>query len=65
MLAIDNLKKHFGFVKAVDNVNLDIAEGERVRMEKKIFVCLTQTKPKMMESTSEKKRAAGINISRE
>jgi branched-chain amino acid transport system ATP-binding protein len=30
MLAIDNLKKHFGFVKAVDNVNLDIAEGEIV-----------------------------------
>jgi len=27
MLAIDNLKKHFGFVKAVDNVNLDIARG--------------------------------------
>jgi branched-chain amino acid transport system ATP-binding protein len=24
------LKKHFGFVKAVDNVNLDIAEGEIV-----------------------------------
>jgi branched-chain amino acid transport system ATP-binding protein len=30
MLTIDNLKKHFGFVKAVDNVNLDIAEGEIV-----------------------------------
>jgi len=30
MLAIDNLKKHFGFVKAVDNVNLDITEGEIV-----------------------------------
>jgi len=30
MLAVDNLKKHFGFVKAVDNVNLDIAEGEIV-----------------------------------
>jgi hypothetical protein len=40
-------------------------ERERARMEKKIFVCLTQTKPNMMESTSEKKRAAGINISRE
>ena len=30
MLAIDNLKKHFGFVKAVDNVNLEIKEGEIV-----------------------------------
>lgn len=30
MLTIDNLKKHFGFVKAVDNVNLEIKEGEIV-----------------------------------
>src|SRR4030067_1651675 len=30
MLAIDNLKKHFGFVKAVDHVNLEIKEGEIV-----------------------------------
>lgn len=28
MLTIDNLKKHFGFIKAVDNVSLDIKEGE-------------------------------------
>ncbi len=30
MLVVDNLKKHFGFVKAVDNVNLEIKEGEIV-----------------------------------
>jgi len=30
MLTIDNLKKHFGFVKAVDHVNLEIKEGEIV-----------------------------------
>jgi branched-chain amino acid transport system ATP-binding protein len=30
MLTIDNLKKHFGFVRAVDNVNMDIREGEIV-----------------------------------
>jgi len=30
MLIVDNLKKHFGFVKAVDNVNLEIGEGEIV-----------------------------------
>ena len=30
MLIVDNLKKHFGFVKAVDNVNLEIKEGEIV-----------------------------------
>jgi branched-chain amino acid transport system ATP-binding protein len=30
MLTIDNLKKHFGFVRAVDNVNMDIQEGEIV-----------------------------------
>ena len=32
MLTIDNLKKRFGFVKAVDNVNLEIWEGEIVYM---------------------------------
>lgn len=30
MLTIDNLKKHFGSVKAVDHVNLKITEGEIV-----------------------------------
>jgi len=30
MLTVDNLKKHFGFVKAVDHVNLEIKEGEIV-----------------------------------
>jgi branched-chain amino acid transport system ATP-binding protein len=30
MLTIDNLKKHFGFVRAVDNVNMNIREGEIV-----------------------------------
>ncbi len=30
MLIVDSLKKHFGFVKAVDNVNLEIKEGEIV-----------------------------------
>ncbi len=30
MLIVDNLKKNFGFVKAVDNVNLEIKEGEIV-----------------------------------
>jgi branched-chain amino acid transport system ATP-binding protein len=30
MLTIDNLKKHFGFVRAVDNINLEIKEGEIV-----------------------------------
>ncbi len=30
MLIVDNLKKHFGFVKAVDDVNLEIKEGEIV-----------------------------------
>jgi len=30
MLTVDNLKKHFGFVRAVDNVNLEIKEGEIV-----------------------------------
>jgi len=30
MLTIDNLKKHFGFVRAVDNINLEIREGEIV-----------------------------------
>ncbi|OGP72600.1 MAG: hypothetical protein A2V86_04105 [Deltaproteobacteria bacterium RBG_16_49_23] len=30
MLTIDNLKKHFGSVKAVDHVNLEIKEGEIV-----------------------------------
>jgi branched-chain amino acid transport system ATP-binding protein len=30
MLVVDNLKKHFGFVKAVDHVNLEIKEGETV-----------------------------------
>lgn len=30
MLTIDHLKKHFGFVKAVDDVNLRIKEGEIV-----------------------------------
>ncbi len=30
MLIVDNLRKHFGFVKAVDNVNLEIKEGEIV-----------------------------------
>lgn len=30
MLTIDNLKKYFGFVKAVDHVNLEIKEGEIV-----------------------------------
>jgi len=30
MLTVDSLKKHFGFVKAVDNVNLEIGEGEIV-----------------------------------
>ncbi len=30
MLTIDNLKKHFGFVKAVDHVSLEIKEGEIV-----------------------------------
>jgi len=30
MLTIDNLKKHFGFVRAVDNVDMDIREGEIV-----------------------------------
>ncbi len=32
-------------------------------MEKKIFVCRTQRNPKMIETRSEKRRAAGINIS--
>jgi branched-chain amino acid transport system ATP-binding protein len=30
MLTVDNLKKHFGFVRAVDNINLEIKEGEIV-----------------------------------
>jgi len=30
MLTVDNLKKHFGFVRAVDNINLQIREGEIV-----------------------------------
>lgn len=30
MLIIEHLKKHFGFVKAVDNVNLNIRQGEIV-----------------------------------
>ena len=30
MLTVDNLKKHFGFVRAVDNINLEIREGEIV-----------------------------------
>jgi len=30
MLTIEHLKKHFGFVKAVDNVNLNIRQGEIV-----------------------------------
>jgi branched-chain amino acid transport system ATP-binding protein len=30
MLIVDNLKKHFGFVRAVDNINLEIREGEIV-----------------------------------
>lgn len=30
MLTVDNLKKHFGFVKAVDHINLEIGEGEIV-----------------------------------
>jgi branched-chain amino acid transport system ATP-binding protein len=30
MLAVDNLKKHFGFVRAVDNINLQIGQGEIV-----------------------------------
>lgn len=30
MLTVDNLKKHFGFVKAVDQINLEIGEGEIV-----------------------------------
>jgi len=28
MLTVDNLKKHFGFVRAVDDINLQIGEGE-------------------------------------
>lgn len=28
MLTVDHLKKHFGFVRAVDNINLQIGEGE-------------------------------------
>ena len=28
MLTVDNLIKHFGFVRAVDNINLQIGEGE-------------------------------------
>jgi branched-chain amino acid transport system ATP-binding protein len=30
MLTVDNLKKHFGFVRAVDDINLKIREGEIV-----------------------------------
>lgn len=30
MLTVNNLKKHFGFVRAVDDVNLEIKEGEIV-----------------------------------
>lgn len=30
MLSVDNLKKHFGFVRAVDNISLEIREGEIV-----------------------------------
>lgn len=30
MLIVESLKKHFGFVKAVDNVNLEIKDGEIV-----------------------------------
>jgi branched-chain amino acid transport system ATP-binding protein len=30
MLTVDHLKKHFGFVRAVDNINLEIKEGEIV-----------------------------------
>jgi branched-chain amino acid transport system ATP-binding protein len=30
MLTVDHLKKHFGFVRAVDNINLQIGEGEIV-----------------------------------
>lgn len=30
MLTVDSLKKHFGFVKAVDNINLQIGQGEIV-----------------------------------
>ena len=30
MLTVDNLKKHFGFVRAVDNISLEIREGEIV-----------------------------------
>ncbi len=30
MLIVESLKKHFGFVKAVDNVSLDIKDGEIV-----------------------------------
>jgi branched-chain amino acid transport system ATP-binding protein len=30
MLTVHNLKKHFGFVRAVDNINLEIKEGEIV-----------------------------------
>jgi len=30
MLTVDHLKKHFGFVRAVDNINLQIREGEIV-----------------------------------
>jgi len=28
MLTVENLKKHFGFVRAVDHINLEIKEGE-------------------------------------
>jgi len=38
MLGDDNLKKHFGLSKAVDYVNLDIAEGE-------IFLSSARTEP--------------------